>query len=675
MNSEEKRTCWFRVAKNVSYVVAPIVLAVLIFMIVCMSYPMEREAINNKQSFFETETFAEDYSYEVFAGLSTVTSWQKNKDDIHPYSYYLRTEQKVEDNENVETIYYFTDIYGTNVQWLIIDNSTKEAFTNLSYSISNSMLDNILSQITQKGIYWNYDGEKVDTSIDRLNNVSYVDSRLQEETENANNYTIYSSLLDTLEYTDQIYQDQLFYNVLLKITPNAVYVIPVLVLILVALIPVCVVGIGRKKGRKEIVLNWFDKILIELAALIAIIIGCIGAIFIAVVGNTTTTVSFIVGLSSALVGAIIIYLACILFFETVVKRLKTHTFWKTTIAYWIYDKLKGFMENMQATKNFIIYFALYLMANLLSIGIMLVQFFVGLALVLFINIFVYDYISKRIKSYTKIKAAINDLYNGKTDLHLNEREFYGEDKEIAKHINDIAGGLSNAIDERLKSERLKTELITNVSHDIKTPLTSIINYIDLLKKENIEGEKTNEYLNILDSKSQRLKKLTEDLVEASKASSGSIKLNMEKLNVNELIKQVSGEFEDKFKAHNLQEIITLPEKEVYVKADSRYMYRVLENMYSNISKYAMEGTRVYVDIAEKNNKVSIQLKNVSNQKLNISADELMQRFVRGEASRNTEGSGLGLSIARSLTELQKGQFNIYLDGDLFKVTIEFEKEL
>ena len=245
------------------------------------------------------------------------------------------------------------------------------------------------------------------------------------------------------------------------------------------------------------------------------------------VENTTTTVSFIVGLSSALVGAIIIYLACILFFETVIKRLKTHTFWKTTIAYWIYNKLKGFMENMQATKNFIIYFALYLMANILSIGIMLVQFFVGLALVLFINIFVYDYISKRIKSYTKIKAAINDLYNGKTDLHLNEREFYGEDKEIAKHINDIAGGLSNAIDERLKSERLKTELITNVSHDIKTPLTSIINYIDLLKKENIEGEKANEYLNILDSKSQRLKKLTEDLVEASKASSGSIKLNME----------------------------------------------------------------------------------------------------------------------------------------------------
>ena len=198
--------------------------------------------------------------------------------------------------------------------------------------------------------------------------------------------------------------------------------------------------------------------------------------------------------------------------------------------------------------------------------------------------------------------------------------------------------------------------------------------MDLLKKEGVDGEKAREYLDILDSKSQRLKKLTEDLVEASKASSGAIKLNMERLNVNELIKQVSGEFEDKFKAHNLQEIISLPEKDVFINADSRYMYRVLENMYSNIAKYAMEGTRVYTDILEKDNKILIQLKNVSKQKLNISADELMQRFVRGEASRNTEGSGLGLSIARSLTELQQGQFNIYLDGDLFKVTIEFEKK-
>ena len=214
-----------------------------------------------------------------------------------------------------------------------------------------------------------------------------------------------------------------------------------------------------------------------------------------------------------------------------------------------------------------------------------------------------------------------------------------------------------------------------MSHDIKTPLTSIINYVDLLKKEELPNEQAREYLTILDNKSQRLKRLTEDLVEASKASSGNIKLNMERLNVNELLKQISGEFEDKFKARKLDEVMSLPEKPVYIKADSRYMYRVLENMYSNISKYAMENTRVYIDVLPNNNKVTIQMKNISKEKLNISTDELMQRFVRGDSSRNTEGSGLGLSIATSLTTLQGGTFNIYLDGDLFKVIIEFNREI
>lgn len=243
---------------------------------------------------------------------------------------------------------------------------------------------------------------------------------------------------------------------------------------------------------------------------------------------------------------------------------------------------------------------------------------------------------------------------------------------MAIYINDIAGGLSNAVEQSLKSERLKTELITNVSHDIKTPLTSIINYVDLLKKEKMPNEKTTEYLMILENKSQRLKKLTEDLVEASKASSGNIKLNIEKLNVKELIKQVSGEFEDKFKEKELEEINTFPEENIFINADGRYMYRILENMYSNVAKYTLENTRIYIDVVKTHNKVQIKMKNISKQKLNISADELMQRFVRGESSRNTEGSGLGLSIASSLTQLQNGKFNIYLDGDLFKITIEFE---
>ena len=670
---DNSKICWPRVLKNIVYVVAPIILAILILMIVCLSYPMEREAINNRENFLNTRVFAEQYATEIISAFSSVKNFQQDDYSTVRHDIYI-TEENVAGNDQVNKIYYFYDYYGSNVKWLIIDKENKEAFTNIDYAIGSITLDEVKEQISSEGIYWNYENSNLETSINKLQNVNYVDSRIEENTENANNYIIYSSLLEPLEYPDGIYQAQILYNILLVITPNAMYLIPVLVIILIAFIPVAVMGVGKKKGLEGITLNWFDKILIEIAFFIALFIGTIGLLFMSIISSVNDMLTFIVGITFVGVGILIIYLACILFFETVIKRLKTHTFIKTTFAYWLYKKIKNFSQNMKITSNFIVYFTIYLVANVISLGILFAQPLAGIILLILVNIYAYKLISDRIKSYNKVKQAINDLYSGKTDIQLNENDFSKEDKATSKEINDIAGGLSNAINERLKSERLKTELITNVSHDIKTPLTSIINYVDLLKKENIKGEKANEYLGILDNKSQRLKKLTEDLVEASKASSGAIKLNMEKLNVNELIKQISGEFQDKFEAHKLEEIISFPEEEAYIEADSRYLYRVLENMYSNIAKYALEGTRVYIDIVDEDNKIYIKLKNVSKQKLNISADELMQRFVRGEASRNTEGSGLGLSIARSLTELQKGKFNIYLDGDLFKVTIEFEKK-
>ena len=266
-----------------------------------------------------------------------------------------------------------------------------------------------------------------------------------------------------------------------------------------------------------------------------------------------------------------------------------------------------------------------------------------------------------------IKKALQDIYEGKTDIHINESELKGMLKQMALYINDIAGGFTNAIEESLKSERLKTELITNVSHDIKTPLTSIINYVDLLKKEEIKDKKVKEYIEILDNKSQRLKKLTEDLVEASKVSSGNVQLNIEEINIKELFNQTIGEFKDRFEEKKLQIEMQVPENDVKIKADSRYMYRIIENLFSNISKYALENSRVYIDIKDEKKQIRISIKNISKEKLNISSDELMQRFVRGDKSRYTEGSGLGLSIAQSLTNLQKGKFEIKIDGDLFKV--------
>ena len=669
----KKKACVPRVLKNTAYVLFPIFLTMLILLIFFLTYPLERKSVEERVNYFETTTFAEDYSREIFSAITAINNI-KESNGYESYGLYYIREENISGNSNIEKINYYSEYYKTNVVWLIIDNKTKTAYTNLDYSIDTSNIENIQNKIQENATYWTYEDGNIDTSVNKLSSeyIEYIENGF--DVENLSDYTIYTSVLNNLEYVDDISMNSILYDVLVLVDQKAAFLIPFLVIIIIALVPVIVLGVGRTAKQDGIKLNWYDKILIELAALIAILIAGIGACFTISVNGVSNLATLVLAITIMAFGFFIIYLACILFFETVVKRLKTHTFMKTTIIYWIYIKIKEFLDDVKITKRFILYFIIFIIANLICFAIMWSDGFPGIILSIILYAVVYGLISKRLKSYVKIEKAINDLYQGNTDIELEENEFVKEMKNMASQINDIAGGLSNAIDEKLKSERLKTELITNVSHDIKTPLTSIINYVDLLKKEGMDGEKAKEYLDILDSKSQRLKKLTEDLVEASKASSGAIKLNMEKLNVNELIKQVSGEFEDKFKARKLEEIITFPENALYIKADSRYMYRVLENMYSNISKYAMEGTRVYTDIIEKDGRIVIQLKNVSKQKLNISVDELMQRFVRGEASRNTEGSGLGLSIARSLTELQEGNFNIYLDGDLFKVTIEFNKE-
>ena len=381
-------------------------------------------------------------------------------------------------------------------------------------------------------------------------------------------------------------------------------------------------------------------------------------------------------LSGIAIGAVIVYISFVFFLETIIKRIKSKTLFRNTITYrilrWIKSLITSMTRNANMTVKLILIFIAFGILNIIGFGLSINNEPIGFFILIAIWVYAFAKMHQWLVRYIEIKNAINEIYIGNTEVHLDEKRYKGSLNSMAIQVNDIAGGLSNAIQEKLKSERLKTELITNVSHDIKTPLTSIINYVDLLKKEKMPNEQAEEYLNILDNKSQRLKRLTEDLVEASKASSGNIKLNIEKLNVNELLKQVSGEFEDKFKSRNLEEVMSLPEKNVYINADSRYMYRILENMYSNISKYAMDNTRVYIDVIPNNNRITIQMKNISKEKLNISTEELMQRFVRGDSARNTEGSGLGLSIATSLTTLQGGTFNIYLDGDLYKVIIEFD---
>ncbi|MCC8080701.1 MAG: hypothetical protein LIO80_01570 [Lachnospiraceae bacterium] len=317
----------------------------------------------------------------------------------------------------------------------------------------------------------------------------------------------------------------------------------------------------------------------------------------------------------------------------------------------------------------------------------------------FFDLFVWWKLVQRASGRETIKKGMRELGEGNLDYQVNAAALQGENREMAEILNNMQEAVRRAVEVEMKSERLKTDLITNVSHDIKTPLTSIINYVDILKREQLPDERITGYIDILDKKSQRLKQLTDDLVEASKISSGVITLDMREIDLKQLIKQASGEFDDKLQARDLQLVLNLPEEEMRICADGRRMYRVIENLFNNAAKYAMPGSRVYVTGSLSDDrtggsgngqtgstgdgrignfgsggtgKVAFEIKNMSEHELNFSAEELMERFVRGDIARTTEGSGLGLEIAKNLTTMQGGDLELYLDGDLFKVTVTFD---
>ena len=268
----------------------------------------------------------------------------------------------------------------------------------------------------------------------------------------------------------------------------------------------------------------------------------------------------------------------------------------------------------------------------------------------------------------KLQKASEALAGGELGQTIDTKHLYWDFRKHGDNLNAISEGMTTAVEERLKSERLKTELITNVSHDIKTPLTSIINYVDLLKRET-DPEKQKDYLTVLDRQSHRLKKLTEDLVEVSKAATGNVEVKASLHSMNELLRQAVGEYSERFEAARLEPVLTVPDREVFAFVDGTLMWRVVDNLLSNACKYALDGTRFYIDMTLKDGNVVMSFKNVSRDRLNIPAEELMERFVRGDRSRTGQGSGLGLNIARSLVELQGGTFSLHVDGDLFKAEI------
>ena len=273
----------------------------------------------------------------------------------------------------------------------------------------------------------------------------------------------------------------------------------------------------------------------------------------------------------------------------------------------------------------------------------------------------------------KLQKGGRSLASGNYDSPVDTHRLFGDFRRHGEDLNAAQKGLQLAVDQQMRSERMKTELITNVSHDIKTPLTSIVNYVDLLKKTDITDPAALEYIDVLDRQSQRLRKLTEDLVDASKAASGAVPVNLSDTDVNVFLSQVVGEYRQRLSDCQVEPVLTLEESEPHIRADGKLLWRVLDNLLGNVCKYAMPGTRVYLSSEIVSDQVFLTVKNISRYPLNVSADELTERFVRGDASRSTEGSGLGLSIAMGLTRLQKGQFQLSVDGDLFKAQITFDR--
>lgn len=576
-------------------------------------------------------------------------------------------------------------------------NRWDEGNTNLSY---------IYADLSNKTIYTNRkeyeDFEKINSSIDAMKSsgtYAIVRPTLREFETNMETINAEIWLKEVKNFADS---DEFVYAVVVDATlpiPDdyaleneaflsyAPYMTTMVILAIAStiILILCVVWFtliaGRRPEDEELHLHAFDGWKTEIAA--ALVIG-IWVICVAFGVNMWppyyygATEGSIYSEWQLIAAGFVAIVSCAFFligYLSLVRRIKARTLWRDSLTRVCVNWVKHFgghvVKHVPALWKTLGLFAIFIILHWIAMAVYYEAFPIVLAILS--EVAALFYVLNVAIGRKKIHKGIERIANGDVDYKIELEHLHGQQLEIAEMVNNIGDGLQAAVEKSMKSERLKTDLITNVSHDIKTPLTSIINYIDLLKRENFADPKVQGYLDILEAKAQRLKTLTEDVVEASKVSSGNISLEKMNINLIEMIQQTSGEFEEKFKNRGLKEILNLPDGEATVYVDGRRMWRVLENIYNNAAKYAMEGTRVYADLRVVGNEVIFSLKNISEQPLNIEADELTERFIRGDISRSSEGSGLGLSIAKNLTEMQGGKFELYLDGDLFKVTIKFPK--
>lgn len=642
------------------------------------------------------EKFAPQGAENILDAVNKSTEWNGRLEDAYKELFTLldciraiQSDEQFNDYEtSLASVFHSVGDYtegSINLTYLFADKETQTIYTNKKAYSSYAQLEQNLEKIFKEKAYavvypelsecvtnipgadlqvWNH---TIDQSFDTKDFVfavsvdtkfSVADSMADE----AENYETYSKLMFPM-LAGAIFGSVLWLIGMVWLTVTA----------------------GRRPEDEEIHLNGFDRWYTEIAVGTVIGIWLAGTII-----SGTLIANSSLGYSHVVVTVIVICLICgtytmawfLIGYLSLVRRIKAGTLWKNSlirkVLKWIgkcsgklADFARAFSRNTAEKIKVLLVGGAFLFLQFLIIGCVFSGAGVFLLALMAVDVAVMIFAIRKADGLDLIMDGLKKISDGELQYKIKTDTLTGKQKVMAEYINNIGSGLDAAVENSLKKERMQTELITNVSHDLKTPLTSIINYVDLMKRENPTDPKIQEYLRILDEKSQRLKVLTEDVVEASKASTGNIKLEMNDIDFVEMVQQVIGEFEEKFKEKNLTMMVHFTDEPSIIYADGQRMWRVLENVFGNVVKYAMEGTRVYAEISNRNKKVTFSLKNISAQPLNISADELTERFIRGDVARNTEGSGLGLSIAKSLTELQGGEFKLYLDGDLFKVMITF----
>ena len=540
---------------------------------------------------------------------------------------------------------------------ITVRKSEIPSYSSSSPSVEDKIKTDLSTEIVQ-------DGEKYCLTVNHYN----------YETQT---YTVNAYIRSDFTATDKYYYALTFVRILTYMRFGIIFIGVISALMCLAIIIFLCSAAGYRAGEDGIYLSSVHKIPLDLYAAFAVFCSLL-----------TLTVFFEISMYSSVYAVIamliIAFPVCaVLLASTVVTfaaRIKKGGWWKNTLVCFvlvllkrlilmIFKGIKYVLVNLPMYWKAFFAFAVIKFTELCFLvagSYEFVLFWILESAVLAL-IVIYAVISLR-----KLQKAAREIAKGDLDYHVDVKYMTPTLKEHGENLNNISKGLKASLDEQIKSEHMKAELITNVSHDIKTPLTSIVNYVGLLKKDGLSSDSAPEYLDVLERQSIRLKKLTEDLIEASKATSGCITVNAENTDINVLLSQASAEYEEKLSAKHLELVMSLSEKTPIIYADGRLVWRVFDNLFNNICKYALEGTRVYLRSDVVRGQTVISFSNISKEQLNISSAELMERFVRGDASRNTEGSGLGLSIAKSLTELQGGTFDIKIDGDLFKAEIAFD---